>query len=452
MASINRLLIINRGEIAVRIIRAAKELGITTVAAYSDADEQSLAVRLADESVNIGAAHARKSYLNHDAVLAAAQECKVDAVHPGYGFLSENAEFARTVADAGLIWVGPDAETIARMGHKAEAIQTARAAGVPVVPGSQGLIATVEDGVAAAETIGFPVLIKAAAGGGGRGIRIATDESELVDGIASAQQEAEAAFGDGGVYLERFIPHARHIEVQVLGDGVDAVHFYERDCSLQRRRQKIWEEAPAAILDGETRNHLCESAVELARSVGYCGAGTVEYLFDPHTGEYFFIEMNTRIQVEHPITEEICGVDLIQAMIRVAQGEPLPYRQEDIRPRGHAIEVRINAEDPDRNFMPGPGTIADLHWPAGPGVRIDSMAYAGYQIPPYYDSMIGKLIVWAEDRDGALARLDRALSELELTGLKTTLPFFERLLTQDDVRNNAFHTTWIEQLLEARIS
>ncbi len=450
MASIDRLLVANRGEIAVRIIRAAKELGITTIAAHSDADEQSLAVQLADESVNIGAPHARKSYLNHEAILAAARDHKADAVHPGYGFLSENAEFARAVTEAGLIWVGPDAETIGRMGHKAEAIATARAAGVPVVPGSQGLLATAEDGVAAAEAIGFPVLIKAAAGGGGRGIRIATEESELVDGIASAQQEAEAAFGDGGVYLERFIPHARHIEVQVLGDGVDAVHFYERDCSLQRRRQKIWEEAPAAILDAETRNSLCDSAVALARSVNYRGAGTVEYLFDPETGDYFFIEMNTRIQVEHPITEEICGVDLIAAMIQVAQGEPLPYRQDDIRPRGHAIEVRINSEDPERDFMPAPGTIAEVRWPAGPGVRIDSMVYAGYQIPPYYDSMIGKLIVWAEDRDRALARLGRALSELELTGLKTTLPFFERLLTEDDVRNNTFHTTWIEQLLEAR--
>ena len=450
MAGIKRLLVANRGEIAVRTIRAAKEMGIIAIAGHSDADAQSLAVQLADEAVNIGGPHARKSYLNADALLAAARKVDADAIHPGYGFLSENADFAQAVVDAGLTWVGPDAATISRMGHKAEAIATARAAGVPVVPGSRGLIATTEEALAAAESIGYPVLIKAASGGGGRGIRIAHDQSELASGIAAAQQEAEAAFGDSGVYLERFIPQARHIEVQVLGDGADAVHFFERDCSLQRRRQKIWEEAPAAVLDEHTRRELCESAVALARSVHYRGAGTIEYLYDLSTGEFFFIEMNTRIQVEHPITEEICGVDLIQAMITVAQGDPLPYRQQDIRRRGHAIEVRINAEDPERNFMPGPGTITELRWPSGPGVRIDSMAYAGYAIPPYYDSMIGKLIVWAEDRDRALARLGRALDETELEGPKTTLPFFRTLLSQDDVVANTFHTTWIEKLLEGK--
>jgi acetyl-CoA carboxylase biotin carboxylase subunit len=371
-------------------------------------------------------------------------------VHPGYGFLSENAVFARAVVDAGLIWVGPDADTIARMGHKAEAIATAEAAGVPVVPGSQGLVATTDDALAAAARIGYPVLIKAAAGGGGRGIRIAGDDAELVTGIGAAQQEAQAAFGDGGVYLERFIPQARHIEVQVVGDGTDAVHFFERDCSLQRRRQKIWEEAPATVLHEDTRAHLCASAVELTRSVGYRGAGTIEFLYDPATHEYFFIEMNTRIQVEHPITEEICGVDLIQLMLAVAQGDPLPLRQSDITRRGHAIEVRINAEDPARNFLPSPGTIDGLRWPSGPGVRIDTMAFDGYTIPPYYDSMIGKLIVWAPDRPAALARLRRALDETELGGPKTTLPFFATLLEQDDVVDNDFHTTWIEKWLEAR--
>jgi acetyl-CoA carboxylase biotin carboxylase subunit len=448
MAEINRLLVISRGEIAVRTVRAASELGITTIAAYSDADETSLAVTLADESVNIGGAHAKKSYLNHEAILAAAEELKADAIHPGYGFLSENAEFARAVEEAGLTWVGPSAATIARMGDKSTAIETAREAGVPVVPGSGGVIADVEEGRRAAAEVGYPVLIKATAGGGGRGIRVAHDEDELVTGIAAAQQEAEASFGDGGVYLERLVPQARHIEVQVLGDGTDAVHFYERDCSLQRRRQKIWEEAPAVILGEHVRDTMCAAAVALAESVQYRGAGTVEFLYDPHTEEFFFIEMNTRIQVEHPITEEICRVDLIQGMLKVAQGERLPYRQEEVRAQGHAIEVRINSEDPDRNFMPAPGTIESLRWPLGPGVRVDSMAYPGYTIPPYYDSLIGKLIVWGETRELALARLRRALDEIELEGPKTTLPFFESLLEHDDVQSNTFHTTWIESWSE----
>ncbi len=452
MPKITRLLIANRGEIAVRIVRAAKEMGIIAIAVYSDADESSLAVQLADEAIHIGGAHARKSYLNAEAILAAAKESNADAIHPGYGFLSENAGFARAVVDAGLIWVGPDADTIDRMGHKAQAISTAKAAGVPVVPGSEGLVASADEALAAAASIGYPMLIKAAAGGGGRGIRIATNDEELATGIAAAQQEAEAAFGDGGVYLERFIAKARHIEVQVLGDGTDSVHFYERDCSLQRRRQKIWEEAPAVILDEQTRERLCSSAVELSRSVGYRGAGTIEFLYDQETGEYFFIEMNTRIQVEHPITEEICGVDLIQAMISVAQGDPLPMQQRDISRRGHAIEVRVNAEDPARNFLPSPGIIDGLRWPSGPGVRIDSMAYDGYTIPPYYDSMIGKLIVWAPDRESALARLRRALGETELGGPKTTLPFFATLLEQDDVVGNDFHTTWVEKFLEKKDS
>ncbi|TQL68639.1 biotin carboxylase [Nocardioides albertanoniae] len=450
MSGISRLLVANRGEIAVRTIRAAKELGITVIAAHSDADTDSLAVRLADEAVNVGGAHARKSYLNREALLAAAKEVSADAVHPGYGFLAENSAFAQAVTDAGLIWVGPSSETIARMGHKAAAIATARSAGVPVVPGSAGLLRSPEEGVAAAAEVGYPVLIKAAAGGGGRGIRVAHDDAELVAGMASAQQEAEAAFGDGGVYLERFIDKARHIEVQILGDGTRAVHFYERDCSLQRRRQKVWEEAPAAALSPEVRERICASAVALAEAVGYSGAGTVEYLYDQATDDFFFIEMNTRIQVEHPITEEVCGVDLIQAMLLVAGGHRLPYRQEDIRVGGHAIEIRINAEDPDRDFMPAPGRIESLVWPLGPGVRIDSMAYPGYTIPPYYDSLIGKLIVRAETRDLALARLRRALDEIELSGPATTLPFFGRLLDQSDVLDNHLHTTWIEQWMESQ--
>ncbi|CAM3836620.1 acetyl-CoA carboxylase biotin carboxylase subunit [Tsukamurella ocularis] len=448
MPEIKRLLVTNRGEIAVRVIRAAQEMGIVAIAAYSDADESSLAVRIADEAVNIGGAHAKKSYLNAEALLEAAKSTGADGVHPGYGFLSENAEFARAVTDAGLVWIGPDAGTIERMGHKAQAIATARAAGVPVVPGSDGLLTSADDAVSVARRIGYPVLLKAAAGGGGRGIRIAGTDEEVDAAFADARQEAEASFGDGGIYLEKFIARARHIEVQVLGDGTDAVHFFERDCSLQRRRQKVWEEAPAAILDEATRGALCESAVALTRSVGYVGAGTIEYLYDSDTRAFYFIEMNTRIQVEHPITEEICGVDLIRAMIEVCQGDPLPYRQDDIARRGHSIEVRINAEDPAQGFRPAPGTVETVSWAQGPGVRVDSMAYSGYRIPPFYDSLIGKLIVWAETREQALARLERALRETEIAAPATTLPFFEELLAEDDVRRNALHTTWIEQRTE----
>lgn len=447
---IRRLLVANRGEIAVRTIRAAKEMGITAIAAYSDADESSLAVKIADEAINVGGAHAKKSYLNAAGLLDAAKKCEADAIHPGYGFLSESADFARAVEAAGLVWIGPSADVISRMGHKAEAIATARAAGVPVVPGSAGLVEGVDEALAAAQEIGYPMMIKAASGGGGRGIRVARDDDELTAGLKSAQQEAEAAFGDGGVYLERFIAHARHIEVQILGDGNDAVHFFERDCSLQRRRQKVWEEAPASALDDEVRRRMCSSAVDLAEAVNYRGAGTVEYLYDPDTKDYFFIEMNTRIQVEHPITEEICRVDLVRAMIEVCQGAPLPYRQEDIAIRGHSIEVRVNAEDPEQDFRPAPGRIERLTWPLGPGVRVDSMAYVDYVIPPFYDSLIGKLIVWAEDRETALARLRRALDEIEVGGLTTTLPFFGQLLEQDEVVNNEIDTTWVERWMEAR--
>lgn len=448
MAQIQRLLVVSRGEIAVRTVRAAQEMGITAIAAYSDADKDALAVLLADEAVNVGGAHAKKSYLNSEALLAAAQRTGADAVHPGYGFLSENAAFARAVADAGLVWVGPDADTIERMGDKARAIETARQAGVPVVPGSDGLVADGEAAARAADQVGFPVLIKASAGGGGRGIRIAGDHAELVAGVAAAKQEAGAAFGDDSVYLERFVERARHIEVQILGDGTDAVHLFERDCSMQRRRQKIWEEAPAAALPEAVRQRMCESAVALAVVVGYRGAGTVEYLYDESTEEFFFIEMNTRIQVEHPITEEITGVDLIRAMIQVCQGELLPMSQDDIVRRGHAIEVRINAEDPDRGFLPSPGEIVDVTWPAGPGVRIDAMAYPGYRVPPFYDSLIGKLIVHGADREQALARLRRALGEIEIDGIDTTVPFFGRLLEEPAVIANDVHTTWIEQWME----
>ena len=353
---IHKLLVANRGEIALRVIRAARELGMRSVAVYSDADHDALATRMADEAVHIGPAHATRSYLNVDAVLKAARETGAQAVHPGYGFLSENAAFAQAVSDAGLIFVGPDAETIRKMGDKAAARACAQAAGVPTVPGSAGVVSSLDEALTHAGGMGYPLMIKAAAGGGGRGIRVVQDEAELRAQMPQAQAEAQAAFGYGGVYLERYLPRARHIEVQVLGDGKNAIHLYERECSLQRRRQKVFEEAPSPALDAATRQRLCESAAQLARSVGYRGAGTLEFLYDDSRGaqDFYFIEMNTRIQVEHPITEAVTGVDLVREMLRIADGEPLRWRQQDISLRGAAIECRLNAEDPQRNFAPSP--------------------------------------------------------------------------------------------------
>ena len=447
---IRKLLIANRGEIAVRIIRAARELDIATVAVFSEADRDSLAVRMADEAAAIGPAQAAKSYLNADAILAAARSSGADAIHPGYGFLSENAAFASAVEAAGLTFVGPSPEAIRIMGNKSLARETAAKAGVPCVPGSDGVVTGIDAAVASAAKIGYPVMIKASAGGGGRGIRIANDADELTRQIAVAQTEATAAFGDGSVYLERFIRSARHIEVQVLGDGNDAVHCFERECSLQRRRQKILEEAPSPALSPATRARLCESAVQLTKSVRYRGAGTLEYLYDDGSGEFFFIEMNTRIQVEHPITEMITGVDLVREMIRICGGEALRLRQSDIVMRGAAIECRINAEDPERNFMPSPGRITELTLPGGPGVRIDSMLYGGYTVPPYYDSLLAKLIVHAEDRDAAIARMKRALGELRLEGVKSTRALHLALLDDPSFRAAKFDTNFLEPWLAAR--
>lgn len=445
---ISKIFVANRGEIAVRIIRAARELGIATVQAVSAADRDMLAARLADEVVEIGPAHARKSYLDMDAVLRGAIEGGADAIHPGYGFLSENAAFAEKVEQAGLVFIGPKAETIRAMGDKATARAMAAAAGVPTVPGSEGRVDGVEAALAVAETIGYPVMIKASAGGGGRGIRVAQDAGELATLIPQASAEALATFGDGGLYLERFVGTARHVEVQILGDGTRAIHTYERECSLQRRRQKVWEEAPAACLTPEVREALCASAVRLAESVGYRGAGTLEYLYDSATGAFFFIEMNTRIQVEHPVSEMITGIDLVREMIRIAAGDPLAYSQADVRLKGHAIEVRINAEDAAKNFLPAPGTIASLRVPGGMGVRFDSMLYPGYSVPPFYDSLLGKLIVWDETRAGAIARLDRALGELKVSGLPTTAPLHRALAADPEVQAGAFHTRWLEGWLE----
>jgi acetyl-CoA carboxylase biotin carboxylase subunit len=444
---IRTLLIANRGEIAVRIIRAARELGLRTVQAHSAADADSLAVRLADEAVEIGPPPAAKSYLNVEAILAAAQRCGADAIHPGYGFLSENSRFAAAVEAAGLIFVGPRSDTIRLMGDKVAARAAAAKAGVPTVPGSQGVVSDGDARSVLAAT-GFPVMIKAAAGGGGRGIRIAYDLAEFEHLMPMASAEAKAAFGDGGLYLEKLVERARHIEVQVLGDGSDLVHCYERECSLQRRRQKVWEEAPAAALDRDRREAICASAVALAKSVGYRGAGTLEYLYDESAGDFFFIEMNTRIQVEHPVTELVTGIDLLREMLTIADGAPLRLRQDDIAVRGHAIEVRINAEDPANGFLPHPGTVGQLGTPGGPGVRFDTLLYAGYTIPPFYDSLLGKLIVWDEDRPHAISRLQRALRELEVGGIKTTKPLHQALAEEADVRAGAVHTRWLETWLE----
>jgi acetyl-CoA carboxylase, biotin carboxylase subunit len=447
--AIKKLLIANRGEIAVRIIRAAKELGIKTVQVHSTADANSLAVEMADEAVEIGKASPAKSYLNIEAILNAAAQSGADGVHPGYGFLAENADFADAVEASGMAFVGPNGTMIRSMGDKASARKAAVDAGVPTVPGTDGIINDIEEAQEIATDIGYPVMIKATAGGGGRGIRVAENVEEFASLAEGAAAEAKSAFGDDGLYLEKFIERARHIEVQILGDGINFIHCFERECSLQRRRQKVWEEAPSCALSNQVREKLCASAVALARSVKYRGAGTVEYLFDDITGEYYFIEMNTRIQVEHPITEAIVGVDLVAEMIRIAGGEPLSISQDDVVIRGHAIEVRINAEDPTNNFMPSPGVIGDMRMPGGPGVRFDHMLFQGYKIPTAYDSLLGKLIVHADTREAAISRLKSAVSEIRLEGIKTTSPLFSTLAESEDVQRGDVHTKWLESWLES---
>ncbi|MBC6404357.1 MAG: acetyl-CoA carboxylase biotin carboxylase subunit [Rhodospirillales bacterium] len=442
-----KLLIANRGEIAVRVIRAARSLGLKTVQVHSSADADMLAVRLADEAVEIGPPHAAKSYLNAEAILEAARRTGADAIHPGYGFLSENAAFADRVAEAGLTFIGPNGDIIRLMGDKAAARQQAAKADVPTVPGSNGIVADMDDAARLAAEIGYPVMIKAAAGGGGRGIRIAENEERFRGHATQASTEAKAAFGDGGIYIEKVIARARHVEVQIMGDGTDAVHYWDRECSLQRRRQKVWEEGPSAALGDARREALCSSAVDLARSVSYKGAGTVEYLYDDESGEFYFIEMNTRIQVEHPVTEMITGVDLVAEMIRIAQGGKV---RPGLSPRnGHAIEVRLNAEDPANDFMPFPGVVGRLEIPEMADVRFDHMLYEGYAIPPFYDSLLGKLVVRGDDRADALARMRTALAKLKIEGLATTKPLFEALLDAPDVQSNSVHTRWLESWLES---
>ena len=441
----NKILIANRGEIALRVLRACKELGIATVAVHSTADADAMHVRLADESVCIGPPPARDSYLNIPQILAACEITGADAVHPGYGFLSENARFAEILLAHGVAFIGPSPEHIRIMGDKIEAKRTAKHLGIPVVPGSEGGITSDDAARKIAAEIGFPVLIKASAGGGGRGMKVARSADELPNALSTARAEARAAFGDDAVYIEKYLGAPRHIEVQVLGDGKGkAVHLGERDCSLQRRHQKILEESPSPAIDAEQRARIGGIVADAMAKLGYSGAGTVEFLYEG--GEFYFIEMNTRLQVEHPVTEAITGIDLVNEQIRVASGLGLSFTQDEVVFRGHAIECRINAEDP-RTFAASPGRIAYFHPPGGLGVRVDSGVYQGYVIPPYYDSLIGKLIVHARDRRECLMRLSRALDEFVVDGIKTTIPLFRELVTDPDIASGNYDIHWLEKRL-----
>lgn len=445
--SIRKLLIANRGEIAVRIIRTAREMGIEAVLAVSEVDLNSMAARLADAVAVVGPAPAGKSYLNMEAIVAAAREHRCDAVHPGYGFLSEKAAFARSVVDAGLIWVGPSADAIELMGDKALARDAARRAGVPILAGTNGVLDGSLDEEAmlhVASEVGFPLVVKAAAGGGGRGIRLVREPGDFVGTARTARAEAKASFGDGSVYLERYVDHARHVEVQILGDGIDAIHLGDRDCSMQRRQQKILEEAPAPDLPDEVRARIRDSAVQLARDCGYAGAGTVEFLYDPVAEEASFIEMNTRLQVEHPVTEEVTGFDLVHEQLRIAGGDRLNLAQDQVSFHGHAIEVRVNAEDPTNNFRPSPGTIDSLDWGGGPGVRVDSGVADHGVVAPYYDSLLAKVITWDRTRDRCIARMSRALRETRVDGVATTIPLLEALVEREEFHRVTHHSKFIE--------
>ncbi len=441
-----KVLIANRGEIALRIQRACKEIGIATVAVHSTADADAMHVRLADESVCIGPPPAAESYLNIPRLLAACEITGADAIHPGYGFLSENARFAEILEEHGITFIGPTSEHIRLMGDKIEAKATARRLGIPVVPGSDGAITTEAQGLKVAKEMGFPVLVKAAAGGGGRGMKVARTAEDLDIAIKTARAEAKAAFGDDSVYLEKYLEKPRHIEVQVFGDGSgNAVHLGERDCSLQRRHQKVMEEAPSPALNAEARARIGSTVAKAMQKLRYRGAGTVEFLYED--GDFAFIEMNTRLQVEHPVTEMITGLDLVIEQIRIASGAPLSVSQSDVTISGHAIECRINAENA-RTFMPSPGTITYWHPPGGPGVRVDSGAYQGYRIPPYYDSLIGKLIVHGKNRNECLMRLKRCLSEFVIEGIETTIPLFADLVKQPDIANGVYDIHWLEKFLQ----
>ncbi len=444
----SKILIANRGEIALRILRACEELGIATVAVHSTVDKTALHVQLADEAVCIGEAPSAKSYLNIPNIISAALTRNATAIHPGYGFLAENAKFAEICADHQIHFIGPSPESIRRMGDKSTAKYTMQQAGVPTVPGSDGLVANEEMAAQLSRKIGFPLMVKATAGGGGRGMRFVHDPNDLGKLFLAAQGEAEAAFGNSGVYMEKFIQKPRHIEFQILADIYgNVVHLGERDCSIQRRHQKLLEEAPSPALTPELRQKMGDAAVKAAASIGYVGAGTVEFLLDA-SGDFYFMEMNTRIQVEHPVTEMITGLDLIAEQIRIAQGERLKFTQADIQLRGCAIECRINAEDPDQNFRPSPGRISAYLPPGGPGVRIDSHVYTDYEIPPYYDSLIGKLIVWGPDRPTAIARMQRALQECAIAGVCTTIGFHQKILANAQFKEGLVYTDFVEQMMQ----
>jgi acetyl-CoA carboxylase biotin carboxylase subunit len=439
----DKILIANRGEIALRIHRACNEMGIHTVAVHSEADASAMHVRLADESVCIGPAPAAKSYLNIPAIIAACEITGAQAVHPGYGFLSENARFAEILTAHGYTFIGPRPEHIRVMGDKIAAKRAVAAAGIPVVPGSEGALTTEAEALAAADAIGFPVLIKAAAGGGGRGMKVAQTREEVPEAYGTARGEAKAAFGDDAVYMERYLARPRHIELQVVADSFGAVcHLGERDCSLQRRHQKMMEEAPSPAIDADARARIGHVVVEAVKAIGYLGVGTIEFLYE--NSEFFFIEMNTRLQVEHPVTEAITGVDLVREQIRIAAGLPLSFTQDEVRFAGHSIECRINAENP-RTFTPSPGLVTDFHAPGGLGVRLDSALYAGYSIPPYYDSLAGKLIVHGRDRQEALARMRRSLAEMVVGGVETTIPLFQDLLQDPEIVEGRYDIHWLER-------
>jgi acetyl-CoA carboxylase, biotin carboxylase subunit len=443
-----RVLIANRGEIAVRVIRAARDLGIESVAVHSTADAGAPHVLLADDAVEIGPPPAPRSYLDIAAIVDAARSTGADAVHPGYGFLAERADFASACEDAGLRFVGPSPDHIALMGDKAKARGTARDAGVPTIPGSLAPVSGPDEAATVAADVGYPIAVKAAGGGGGRGIRIVEDEAALRRDLPLASQEAANAFGDPRVYVERFISPARHVEVQVLGDGARAIHLYERDCSIQRRRQKVIEETPAPRLPPETRDEMCTAAVALCDAIGYRSAGTVEFLVDAAGASFFFMEMNTRIQVEHPITEVTCGVDLIAEQLRIAAGEPLGHGQDTIVPRGCAIELRLTAEDPELGFRPSPGTITSVSLPQGPWVRVDTWVQQGAVVPPFYDSLLGKVVVWGEDRERAVARGRRALRELSVEGVATSAAMLDGVLAAPWFTRGDVHTSALEDWLE----
>lgn len=444
----DKILIANRGEIALRILRAAKELGIATVAVHSTADAEAMHVKLADESVCIGPPIARDSYLNIPALLSACEITGADALHPGYGFLSENARFAEILKEHDIAFIGPKAEHIRIMGDKIEAKRTARRLGIPCVPGSEGAITDDQEALRVAGEIGYPVLVKAASGGGGRGMKVARSPDDLFEGLASARTEAKAAFGDDAVYLEKYLDHPRHIEIQILGDGRgNAIHLGERDCSIQRRHQKLWEEGPSPVLTAEQRGTIGEICAAAMRDLGYSGVGTIEFLYE--NGEFYFIEMNTRIQVEHPVTEMITGIDLVNEQIMIAAGSCLSIQQSDVRLSGHAIECRVNAENP-ATFRPSPGRISYYHPPGGLGVRVDSAVYAGYAIPPNYDSLVGKLVVHGRTRTEALMRLRRALDEFVIDGIETTLPLFRHLVRNPAMQDGDYDIHWLETLLASQ--